>query len=190
MQALPEKPVLLTVYGYFKVPVSHVQTRFKCSRFGVFTFKNPNFKGSRFKKGVPIQGSQVQNHRVDPKSTQSFIFPKSIKWVQAEVCNFIKKETLTRVFSCEFCEISKNTFLHRTSLVAAFTLSLQSVVLLSLLLPYQPLLLSYQPLLLPYQLSRSLIIQQVKTRRHVLSWWRNNAWNWQLFLPKIFEKLL
>ena len=116
MQALPEKPVLLTVYGYFKVPVSHVQTRFKCSRFGVFTFKNPNFKGSRFKKGVPIQGFQVQNHRVDPKSTQSFIFPKSIKWVQAEVCNFIKKETLTRVFSCEFCEISKNTFLHRTSL--------------------------------------------------------------------------
>ena len=27
-----------------------------------------------------------------------------------EVCNFIKKETLTQVFSCECCEISKNTF--------------------------------------------------------------------------------
>ena len=25
-------------------------------------------------------------------------------------CNFIKKETLTQVFSCEFCELSKNTF--------------------------------------------------------------------------------
>ena len=25
-------------------------------------------------------------------------------------CNFIKKETLTQMFSCEFCEISKNTF--------------------------------------------------------------------------------
>ena len=24
--------------------------------------------------------------------------------------NFIKKESLTQVFSCEFCEISKNTF--------------------------------------------------------------------------------
>ena len=24
--------------------------------------------------------------------------------------NFIKKETLAQVFSCEFCEISKNTF--------------------------------------------------------------------------------
>ena len=119
MQVLPEKPVLLTVYGYFKTPVSHVQTRFKCSRFGVFTFKNANFKGSRFKKGVPIHGSQVQNHWVDPKSTQPFIFPKSIKWVQAEACNFIKKETLTRVFSCEFCEISKSTFFYRNFPVAA-----------------------------------------------------------------------
>ena len=33
-------------------------------------------------------------------------------------CNFIKKETLTQVFSCQFCEISKNAFLHRTPLVA------------------------------------------------------------------------
>ena len=34
-------------------------------------------------------------------------------------CNFIKKETLAQVFSCEFCEISKNTFLHISVLVAA-----------------------------------------------------------------------
>ena len=31
----------------------------------------------------------------------------------------LKKETLAQVFSCEFCEISKNTFFHRTPLVAA-----------------------------------------------------------------------
>ena len=31
--------------------------------------------------------------------------------LQADACNFIKKETLAQVFSCEFCEISKNTFL-------------------------------------------------------------------------------
>ena len=30
--------------------------------------------------------------------------------LQAEACNFIKKETLAQVFSCEFCEIFKNTF--------------------------------------------------------------------------------
>ena len=27
-----------------------------------------------------------------------------------KVCNFIKKETLAQVFSCEFCKIFKNTF--------------------------------------------------------------------------------
>ena len=38
---------------------------------------------------------------------------------QENACNFIKKEALTQVFSCEFCEISKNTFSYRTPLVAA-----------------------------------------------------------------------
>ena len=37
----------------------------------------------------------------------------------AGVCNFIKKESLAQVFSCEFCKISKNTFSYRTPLVAA-----------------------------------------------------------------------
>ena len=37
----------------------------------------------------------------------------------ASACNFIKKETLVQVFSCAFCEISKNTFCYRTSLVTA-----------------------------------------------------------------------
>ena len=30
-----------------------------------------------------------------------------------------KKETLKQVFSCEFCEVSKNTFCYRTAPVAA-----------------------------------------------------------------------
>ena len=30
--------------------------------------------------------------------------------LQAQVCNFIKKETLAQVFSCEIFEISNNTF--------------------------------------------------------------------------------
>ena len=36
-----------------------------------------------------------------------------------QACNFIEKETLAQLFSCEFCEISKNTFFYRTPLVAA-----------------------------------------------------------------------
>ena len=29
-------------------------------------------------------------------------------------CNLIKKETLEKMFSCEFCEISRNNFLNST----------------------------------------------------------------------------
>ena len=36
-----------------------------------------------------------------------------------QACNFIKSETLAQVFSCEFCEISKNTFSYRTPPLAA-----------------------------------------------------------------------
>ena len=39
--------------------------------------------------------------------------------VMVNMNNFIKKKTLGQVFSCEFCEISKNTVLHRTPLVTA-----------------------------------------------------------------------
>ena len=46
---------------------------------------------------------------------QSLFFNKVI----GLVCNFIKKETLAQVFSCEFYGISKNTFLNRATLVAA-----------------------------------------------------------------------
>ena len=39
--------------------------------------------------------------------------------LQASACKFIKKDSLAQVSSCEFCEISKNTFFYRTPLVAA-----------------------------------------------------------------------
>ena len=35
--------------------------------------------------------------------------------ISLQLCNFIKKETLSQVFSCEFYKISKNTFLQNTS---------------------------------------------------------------------------
>ena len=46
---------------------------------------------------------------------QSLFFNK----VAGLAYNFIKKETLAQMFSYEFCEISKNTFFHKTPLVAA-----------------------------------------------------------------------
>ena len=47
---------------------------------------------------------------------ESFFFNKVAGLRPAK---FIEKEILAQVFSCKFCENSKNTFFHRTSLVAA-----------------------------------------------------------------------
>ena len=43
----------------------------------------------------------------------------SLFFNKVEACNFIKKETLAKVFCCGFCEIFKNIFFYRTPLVAA-----------------------------------------------------------------------
>ena len=37
-----------------------------------------------------------------------------LKSCRPQACNFIKKETLPQVFSCEFCEISNKTYSYRT----------------------------------------------------------------------------
>ena len=47
---------------------------------------------------------------------QSLLFNKIAKFNKFLL---IKKETLAQLFSCEFCEISKNTFSYRTPLVSA-----------------------------------------------------------------------
>ena len=44
---------------------------------------------------------------------------KKVFLVAGQACNFIKKEDLAQLFSCEFCETSKNTFTYRTPLVTA-----------------------------------------------------------------------
>ena len=48
---------------------------------------------------------------------QSLFFNKFAD-LSPQASNFIKKETLPQVFSCEFGEISKISFFHRTPLVA------------------------------------------------------------------------
>ena len=49
-----------------------------------------------------------------------------IHFNQPQACNFIKKEALAQVFSCEFCEISKNTFFteHLWAIAAASILNI------------------------------------------------------------------
>ena len=46
-----------------------------------------------------------QNSQKNARVRVSFLIK-----LQSETCNFIKKETLALVFSCEFCEIFKNNF--------------------------------------------------------------------------------
>ena len=43
-------------------------------------------------------------------------------------CNFIKKETLAQVFSCEFCEISKNTFFTEHIWMTAYVIFFTRVI--------------------------------------------------------------
>ena len=52
-----------------------------------------------------------------PKLEQLIQYPYYYKTTVLK--NFIKKEALAQMFSREFCKISKNTFFHRTHLVAA-----------------------------------------------------------------------
>ena len=52
------------------------------------------------------------------KHLRQSLFLNKVAGLKPQACNFIKKETLAQVFSCEFCEISQNTFLERTPLVA------------------------------------------------------------------------
>ena len=68
--------------------------------------------------------STIPSHRISCKNFSYSIDSSSRPEVICKTCNFIKKETLAQVFSCEFCEISKNTFSYRTPPIAASSLSL------------------------------------------------------------------
>ena len=45
-------------------------------------------------------------------------FFKNVACLTPKACNFIKKDTLAQVYSCEFFKFSKNTFPYRTAPVA------------------------------------------------------------------------
>ena len=57
----------------------------------------------------------LQNSQESTYARVSFLIKLQVLSLQ-----FTKEETLTQVFYCEFCEISRNTFPYRTPLVAAY----------------------------------------------------------------------
>ena len=75
----------------------------------------------------PISFATSQSNIDDAEAVTRMCFVKEVfiqisqnihENIWPEACNFIKKQTLKQVFSCEFCEIFKNTFLYRIPLVA------------------------------------------------------------------------
>ena len=78
-----------------------------------FCKKNLNHR-KQLPRGVLLNFAKFTVKRL----CQSLPFNK-IAGLRPQACNFIKRETLAQVFSCEFCEISKNTVFYRTPLMAA-----------------------------------------------------------------------
>ena len=67
---------------------------------------------------------QVASHISEAFPRRYFMYKMFLEFLHnSQACNFIKKEPLAQVFSCEFCKISKNTFFYRTLLTAASYLS-------------------------------------------------------------------
>ena len=58
-------------------------------------------------------------HKIDKKTSARVSCFNKTAGIRPQACNFIEKDTLTHVFSCEFCEICKNTFSYRTPPLAA-----------------------------------------------------------------------
>ena len=98
------------------------------------TFKTTNFRNTLTEQFLPVfqhAEAVVSVQRCSVKKVSVEIsqnsqentcsVPESLFWqsCRPKACNFIKKETPAQVFSCEFCEISKNTFSYRTPPVAA-----------------------------------------------------------------------
>ena len=71
---------------------------------------------------ISFKGSQTITFSFYFGSFLSFLFIVA-NLIVSLACNFIKKETLAQVFSCEFCKISKNTFACRTPLGNCFCYS-------------------------------------------------------------------
>ena len=86
-------------------PVSNTQPAYTCSKS---TTVAPGKYLNLFKvnnKGNWTTSMTSQNSQENTFARVTFLMK-----LQADVCNFIKKETLAQMFCYEICEISKNTF--------------------------------------------------------------------------------
>ena len=96
--------------GSFRPPQEHTHFFVRLTFMETMSFK------MLYKKRCSQNCRKIHRRTPVPK----FLF---LLKLQAAACNFIKKETLAQVFSCEFCQIFKNTFVteHLSATASAFT---------------------------------------------------------------------
>ena len=79
-----------------------------------------NRKNASFTLINNVMKTEMENTKA---ASGSCSYECSYKWPwesEPEAYNFILKKTLAQMFSCEFCEISINTFFYETSLDGCF----------------------------------------------------------------------
>ena len=99
-------------FALFNVDLFLQMVKFQLFSINLF-LRLPNIQ-KRCKKGVLRNFAKLTGKYL----CQSLLFNK-VAGLRPQACNFIKKETLAQVFSCEFFDISKKTFSYRAPLVAA-----------------------------------------------------------------------
>ena len=104
------------VYRLVTFPVSSATHSYTPSDCFLFSFLR-NSLPEVFCKNVVLKNFAVFTGK---HLCQSLFFNK----VAGAASNFIKKETLAQVFSCEFCKIFKKSFSYRTPPVAASILNI------------------------------------------------------------------
>ena len=87
--------------------------------------------------------------------------------LQAGACNFIKKRTPSQVFSCEFCEISKNTFPYRIPLADASVSAYLSIFLFGKILRCTFVLRISRMLLLIFCFASVLVCYKIKCPSYI-----------------------
>ena len=78
------------------------------------------------KIGLIVTSSRSSHQRCSIKESVLKIFTKFTGKHLCQACNFIKKEILAQVFSCEFCEIFKSIFFYRTHLVTVSVINIMT----------------------------------------------------------------
>ena len=81
-----------------------LRVRFKNNLKCNFWSYRPSFRSNHQRCSVKKVFSEIS------QTSQENACARVSAKARAKACNFIKKEALAQVFSCEFCEISKNTF--------------------------------------------------------------------------------